>query len=423
MAEITDTARPRWAESLVRETLADTPVSIVQGARQVGKSTMVRRLVRERGGRLLSLDSADILTAAEQDPDGFVRQFPVGLLAIDEAQRVPALIRALKAAVDEDRRPGRFLITGSADLLEVPGAGESLAGRAETIPLYGFSQGELMGVRDDLVTAIVADQLQGLHSRTHVAGREEYARVIVAGGFPEAQLRHTRRRERWFDNYLARVIEHDAAEVSRLRQLERLDKLLRLIASSNAGELVKAKIARQSGIPETSVDPYVRLLETLYLVHRLPAWGNSLPQRVVGRPKIIVIDSGVAAHLAGQTAERLTTFAADDQFGPLFEAFVASELLKQQTWSKTPFRLHHYRDREGHEVDLIAELADGRVIAFEIKAARSTVPGHLRGLAFLRDKLKDRFAAGVVLNTSLQPLRLGDRLWSAPASCLWATFP
>lgn len=415
-----DAPRPRWAESLVRETLSDTPVSIVQGARQVGKSTMVRRLVQERAGRLFSLDDADVLTAAEADPDGFVRQFPAGLLAIDESQRVPALIRAIKAAVDDDRRPGRFLLTGSADLLDVPGTGESLAGRAETIALYGFSQGELTGVRDDLITTIVTGGFQGSTAVNQSVGRNEYAQAIVTGGFPEVQVRTSRRRDRWFENYLARVIEHDAAEVSRLRQLERLDKLIRLIASSNAGELVKAKIARQSGIPETSVDPYVRLLETLYLVHRLPTWGNNLTQRVVGRPKIIVIDSGVAAHLAGQTLERLTTFSSDDQFGPLFEAFLASELLKQQSWSATSFRLHHYRDREGHEVDLIAELADGRVIAFEIKAARSAVPGHVRGLAYLRDKLKDRFVAGVVLNTSAQLLRLGDRLWSAPASYLWA---
>lgn len=400
--------------------MADTPVSIVQGARQVGKSTLVKRLVEDSGGRLLSLDNAGVFLAAQTDPDGFVRQLPGGLLAIDEAQRVPSLIRALKAAVDEDRRPGRFLVTGSADLLDVPGSGESLAGRAETIPLYGFSQGELAGVRDDFVTTAVTGGLEGWSTPMAAVGRDGYARAIMTGGFPEVQARADRRRERWFDNYLARVVEHDAAEVSRLRQLERLDTLLRLIASSNAGELVRAKVARQSGIPETSVDPYVRLLETLYLVHRLPPWGSSLTQRVIGRPKIIVVDSGVAAHLAGQSVERLTAVSADDQFGPLFEAFVASELLKQQTWSATSFRLHHYRDREGNEVDLIVELGDGRILAFETKAARSAVSSHLRGLTFLRKKLKDRFIAGVVLNTSAFPLKLGDRLWSAPAACLWA---
>lgn len=419
MSSVADVSRPRWAEALVQEAMADTPISIVQGARQVGKTTLVKRLVDDSGGRLLSLDNAGVLLAAQADPDGFVRQLPGGLLAIDEAQRVPSLIRALKATVDDDRRPGRFLVTGSADLLDVPGSGESLAGRAETIPLYGFSQGELAGVRDDFVTTIVTGGLEGWATPTAAVGREGYARAIMAGGFPEVQGRADRRRERWFDNYLARVVEHDAAEVSRLRQLERLDTLLRLIASSNAGELVKAKVARQSGIPETSVDPYVRLLETLYLVHRLPPWGNSLTQRVIGRPKIIVVDSGVAAHLAGQSVERLTTVSADDQFGPLFEAFVASELLKQQTWSATSFRLHHYRDREGNEVDLVAELGDGRILAFKIKAARSAVSNHLRGLTFLRNKLKGRFIAGVVLNTSVFPLKLGDRLWSAPASSLW----
>lgn len=410
----------RNVEKLVLETLADTPVTVVQGARQVGKSTLVGQVVSTVGGRVLSLDDGDTLAAARNDPDGFVRQPVVGVLAIDEVQRVPDLIRAIKSAVEDDRRPGRFLITGSANLLNIPGAQESLAGRAETIPLYGFSQGELAGRKEDFVKQALDLGSEWISRRTATLERSDYAEIICAGSYPEALGRGERRRHRWMTNYLRRVIERDAPELSRLVHVDRLERLLQLLAANNSGELVKSRLARDVGMPETTLPPYLRLLSDLYLVHSMPAWGRNLTQRVVGRPKVSLLDTGLAAQLIGQTPNKLASFQGSDYLGGLLEAFVAGELRRQQGWSEVEFHLRHFRDRRGNEVDLVLEAQDGRVIGIEVNATRSPTAQHFHGLELLRDRLRGQFALGVVLHVGPRSLRFADRLWSAPMTALWS---
>ena len=238
-AESPSPLKRRHALRLVEETLADTPITVVQGARQVGKSTLVRQVLGERDVRVLSLDSAPVCNAAKADPGAFVRQSD-GLLVIDEVQRVPELILAIKDSVDEDRRPGRFLITGSANLLELPGTQESLAGRAETVVLCGLSQGEITGKREDFVDLLLAGDTSAIARRDGTLSRDDYLEILCAGSFPEPLTRQGRRRNAWFDNYVARVVSADARDVSRLAHLERLPTLLRLLAANNSGELVKA---------------------------------------------------------------------------------------------------------------------------------------------------------------------------------------
>ena len=296
-AESPPPLKRRHALRLVEETLADTPITVVQGARQVGKSTLVRQVLGERDVRVLSLDSAPVCNAAKADPGAFVRQSD-GLLVIDEVQRVPELILAIKDSVDEDRRPGRFLITGSANLLELPGTQESLAGRAETVVLCGLSQGEITGKREDFVDLLLAGDTSAIARRDGTLSRDDYLEILCAGSFPEPLTRQGRRRNAWFDNYVARVVSADARDVSRLAHLERLPTLL---AANNSGELVKARLASDSQIPETSLTSYVDLLETLYLIQSLPAWGNNLTKRVVGRPKVSLLDTGLAARLNNVT--------------------------------------------------------------------------------------------------------------------------
>lgn len=404
---------------LVRETLSDTPITVLQGARQVGKSTLAKQLVDERGGLLVSLDDPVALDAATSDPDGFL-ETPAGFLAIDEAQRAPQLIRALKASVDRDRRPGRFLVTGSADLLDVPGVSDSLAGRAETVPLYGFSQGELAGRSVDFVTRVIQQGDEWIAAYRSSRARPEYLDLITAGGYPEAVRRAGSARERWFENYVQRIIRRDAAEVSRLQHLDRLELLLRLIAANNAGEMVQAHLARDAGIPETSLAPYIRLLENLYLAHRVGAWHNNLTKRVVSRPKLLLLDSGLAAHLAGQTPESLSIPTGSKHLGGLLEGFVAGELLKQRSWSKSRFRLHHFRDRDGAEVDLVVETARAGLIGVEVKAARNVSASDFKGLELVRDRRGERFRAGILLHLGEQAFSFGDRLWSLPVDALWA---
>lgn len=411
----------RSVEPLIREALADTPVTVIQGARQVGKSWLAEHVVNTVGGKLLSLDDSDTLTAARNDPDGFVRQPVTGTLALDEVQRVPELIRAIKSAVDNDRRAGRFLLTGSADLLHLPGADESLAGRAETVPLFGFSQGELAGGNEDFVQELITSGEDWIASRSSELERADYAHAVCAGSYPEAVSRTGRRRERWMTNYVRRVVAHDAAEVSRLIHVDRLERLLSVLAANNSGELVKARIARDLEMPETTLPPYLRLLADLYLVHALPAWGRNLTRRVVGRPKVSLLDTGLAAHLIGQNPDRLSSPTGNDHLGGLLEAFVAGELRRQQGWSEIGYQIHHFRDRDGYEVDLVLESPDGTIVGIEVKSSRSVTVQHFRPLELLRDRLGTQFIFGLVLHTGPRATRFGDRLWSAPVSALWST--
>jgi predicted AAA+ superfamily ATPase len=404
---------------MVEEALADTPVVVVQGARQVGKSTLARQVLESRAGRWLSLDSTAVRAAAVADPDGFVRQSE-GVLVIDELQLVPQLVRALKGAVDEDRRPGRFLVTGSADLLGLPGAQESLAGRAETVILYGLSQGELRGVREHFVDRLLAGDLSALSQTAEPLSRANYMELICAGSYPEPQRRQGRRRQAWFDNYLSRVLSRDAADISGLQHLDRLPVLVRLLAANSAGELVQTRLAGSSGIPASSLPPYLDLLQTLYLAHVLPAWGRNLTSRVTDRPKIALLDTGLAARLQNVTAPALTPGVASDVAGGLTEAFVAGELRRQLGWSQTAAQLFHFRDRNGLEVDLVLEDGQGHVAAIEVKASVSVRAEDFRGLAGLRDRLGDRFRAGIVLHAGAQALPFGDRFAALPISSLWA---
>jgi predicted AAA+ superfamily ATPase len=408
----------RFATDLVEDTVDDTPVTVIQGARQVGKSTLANQVLDARGARLLSLDATAVYEAARADPDTFVRQSP-GLLGIDEIQRVPELFRAIKDAVDEDRRPGRFLITGSADLLNLPGSQESLAGRAETVVLYGLSQGELSGARETFIDYVLAGDSRALGSTSETLGRADYLERLCAGSYPTPISRVGRRRSAWFDNYLQRILSRDAHDVSQLLHLDRLPTLIRLLAANNAGELVKARIATDAGIPETSIQPYIDLLETLYLIHVIPAWGTNLTGRVTGRPKLALLDTGLAARLNNVTATAMSPGAASDVAGGLFEAFVAGELRRQLVWSDADARIFHFRDRTGLEVDLVLEAADRQVAGIEVKAAAAVHQKDFKGLTFLRDKLGDRFTLGVLLYTGHDPVPFGDRLWALPLSALW----
>ncbi len=401
--------------------MSDTPITLIQGARQVGKSTLARQVVDERGGVLVSLDDAAALEAARVDPDGFLESARGGLLAIDEVQRVPELVRALKSSVDADRRPGRYLVTGSADLLDVPGVSDSLAGRAETVRLYGLSQGEMIGRREDFVTALLDGGDDWLRAYGSQRTRDQYLDIVTAGGYPEALRRSGRARDRWFENYLERIVRRDAAEVGRLQHLDRLATLLRLIAANNSGELVQAHLARDAGIPETSLAPYVRLLEQLYLVQRVPAWHNNLTKRVVSRPKITMLDSGLNAHLTGRSPDTLSTALGAKHVGGLLEGFVTSELQKQRTWSSSRFRIHHFRDRDGAEVDLMVETAQGELIGIEVKATKTVKAGDLTGLRLVRDRSGAEFRAGIVLHMGERSYSFGDRLWSLPVDALWGS--
>jgi predicted AAA+ superfamily ATPase len=364
-----------------------------------------------------SFDDAETRQVATIDPRGFLERAPDGQV-IDEIQRVPELLLDLKASVDRDRRPGRFLVCGSANLLRLRNLHDSLAGRAETIELFGFSQAELE--RREQPNPIDTLFHPGPIEAPVACPRDEYFERICAGGYPEAVSRRGARRDAWFDSYLARIVDRDAPEVAGLQRLRDLPTLLRLIAANNAAELNVASLANDAGFASRTIGPYLDLLETLYLVHRVPPWTTNLGKPLVRRPRIAFLDSGLAASLTQATPGALSTSANPVVLGGLVEGFVLGEVRRLASTSDARPRLHYLREHGGMEVDVLLESRDGRVVAVEVKATSSPRPADARWLIALRDRLGERFVRGVVLHLGPDAATYGDRIDALPLSLLWS---
>ncbi|MFT4300016.1 MAG: ATP-binding protein [Aeromicrobium sp.] len=407
----------RHVAEVAGELLGHFPAVVIEGARQVGKSTLATRIAAQ-DAVVRNLDHDHVLAAAQADPAGFLAEAGDRQLVIDEIQRFPELTLAVKAAIDADRRPGHFILTGSSSLLRVRGTADSLAGRVARLHLYGLSQGEISGRRDDFASALV-ENAASLTGFATTMTRADYAGLLAAGAYPEARRLSDRVRERWIESYLQGLVGRDVAELRREVRSPRLMAVLRTLAGRQSAELVKAQLAEETGVPPRTITGYLDLLHDVWLVASIPPWTPNLAKREIGRPKTMVVDSALAMWLARVTPGQLTRLERGEAFGAMLEAFVAAELLRQRTWSQRRFDLFHYRDRDGDEVDLVLELGDGSVIGVEVKSAMSFTAKQFKGLARLRDRLGDRFVAGVVLNTGQEGYRYADRLYGAPISALW----
>jgi predicted AAA+ superfamily ATPase len=410
--------RQRRMEEIVADSLASFRVVVVTGPRQAGKTTLVRRVLGG-GGSLARLDDEATLQAAIADPEGFVA-YGDAPRAIDEVQRGgDALVRAVKAAVDADSSPGQFLLNGSADFLTVPTLSESLAGRAVFHELWPFTQGEIEGTRDGLLAAAFADSDRLLDIDSPL-GSDDYLERICVGGYPEVMSLPARSRRAWFRNYIRTVTQRDITELTGARRAQQLPRLLGLLAANTAGELVATRIHADSGLgSRDTTDDYIGYLQMTYLAHLVPAWSRNLTRKITRHPKVHITDSGLAAHMLGKDPASLRR-PDDPARGALVETFVVDELLRQTGFLEEPeVRLHHLRDRDGAEVDIIAEASDGRVVALEVKASRSVNQADARWLAWLRDKISDDFVCGIVLHTGDRAYRLGDRLLAVPMAALW----
>lgn len=388
---------------------------LVVGPRQVGKSTLVQQVIAARpGSTYLTLDDLTVQGAAQADPAGFIAGL-TGTVAIDEIQRAPGLLLAIKAAVDRDRRPGRFVLTGSTNVLALPTISDTLAGRIQVIRLRPLSQGELTGSREDFIDRAFdpgAIFPAGPVSRADIVDR------IVAGGYPEAVGRRGERRAAWFESYLTTIVQRDVLDLSRIEDLAALPRLLTLLATRSAGLLNVADVSRSLGMPLSTVQRYLAILEAIMLVEPIPAWAANLGRRLIRAPKVGLVDSGLVAHLQGMTPKRL--LADPDRLGPLLESFVIEELRRQSTWMTAPPGLFHYRDGAGQEVDAVLEQRDGSIVGVEVKASATVVPADTRGLRALRSATDDRFVRGIVLYSGDAVVPLGDRLVALPLPALWS---
>jgi len=409
---------PRRVAAQVNAALTDTRVVLISGARQAGKSTLVRIVAGDRlAERLdldLDLDRAQDRAAATADPVGFVDSEE--LLVIDEIQRVPELLLAIKAAVDEDPRPGRYLLTGSSRLFGMVAAPDALPGRMETVELWPFSQGEIDTEPDGFIDAIFTLGPDLRHEST--VTRADYAARIVRGGLPEATTRDDpRRRQRFLDAYVQALIDRDVRQLSDIQHKGELRKLIRLLAARSATIIAANSLESALGLSRPTVARYLQALEEIFLVKRIPGWSRNLGTRATAAAKLIFVDSGIAANELATDARALLRPGAP--FGPLLESLVLSELCRQLTWSEQAVELSHYRDQSRYEVDAVLENRAGQVVGIEVKAATTVGLDDFRGLRRLAGRLGGDFIAGVVLYTGTSTLPFGDKLRAVPVSALW----
>lgn len=404
---------PRLIQTRLKEALADTPVVLLAGPRQSGKTTLVRQLASALGLRYLTLDDELTLLSARQDATGLIRSLDRAV--IDEAQRAPQLLLAIKKSVDEDRRPGRFLLTGSADLMTLPTVADSLAGRMETLSLLPLSQCELHGSDANWIDAAFAGRLLKV-SVPIVA--DELVDAVLQGGYPEAISRTTpRRRTAWARQYIGALIARDVLDVAEIDKLDQLPHFLRCLAHVSGQMCNYTQLGGQVGLDGKTVARYVGVFEQMYMLKRVDVWATNLLNRVVKTPKLQFIDSGLLAMLIDLHAAEVRQDRT--RFGHVLETFAHSELLKHTTTSEGCYKLLHYRDFDKFEVDVVIENAAGQLVGVEVKAAASVNEKDLRGMKKLASVAGAKFQMGVVLYDGTDTLPLGDGMWAAPLSTLW----
>lgn len=402
----------RFSAERVRTALKDTPVVMVNGPRQSGKTTLVREFVAADRA-YITLDDETVLDAARSDPTGLIRELDRAV--IDEVQRVPELLRAVKRAVDEDRRPGRFLLTGSANVLTLPQVSESLAGRMEIVSLLPLSRAEIYGGKPKFLKNAFAGALVK-PPETMIAG--ELLRTVLTGGYPEMLKRKDAlRRQTWARDYIKAIVQRDVRDVADVEKLDQLPRLLRALAH-HAGQLINfTQIGGQLGLDDKTTRKYVTVLEQLFLVHRVEPWFRNQMKRLVKTPKLHFLDSGLLAAMLGTTVERVAKNRS--VLGPILETFVFSELMKQTAWLDEACLLHHYRDKDQDEIDIVIEAHDGRLIGIEVKAAATVNTGDFKALRKLSTVCDDNFKLGVVLYDGETIVPFGKNMFAAPMSCAW----
>lgn len=405
----------RFAEPRLVEALADTPVVLIHGPRQCGKTTLARVAGDPRGYTYFTFDDDVTLAAATSDPVGFVADLPERA-TLDEVQRAPALFTAIKAAVDRARRPGRILLTGSANVLLLPKLADSLAGRMEILRLHPLAQCEIAAHRPRFLDHLFAGRFNGRHYQR--LGRE-LAERVAAGGFPAALTRTTpRRRATWYRDYIETLVQRDVRDLARISSFDALPRLLALAAGQTARLLNVSDLASPFQLARPTIRDYVTLLERVFLLEQLPPWYSNRLSRLVKTPKLHLGDTGVACALLGLDAGAL--WRDRETLGQLLETFVFQELRRQASWREEEIRFYHFRDRDGVEIDLVLERSAHEVAAVEVKAAATVTSSDFRALRKFKDVVGKRFSAGVVLYDGETCASFGDGLFAVPIRCLWA---
>jgi uncharacterized protein len=403
---------PRFVTDQLTAALKDTPVVMVNGPRQCGKTTMVRAFASKKR-TYVTLDDDTVLESVRNDPSGFVRSLDTAI--VDEVQRAPELLRAIKKSVDADRRPGRFLLTGSANVLTLPQVSESLAGRMEIITLLPLGRSEILRRPPTFLENALAGKV--VEPFEIIIG-DDLVRTVLVGGYPEMLRRkNQKRRKAWARDYIRAIVERDIRDIADLDKLAQMPRLLQVLAHHSSQLTNFSQLGSQIGLDDKTTRKYIAILEQLFLVHRAEPWFRNQLKRLVKTPKLHFIDSGLLAVTVAATEERV----AKDRsiLGPLLETFLVSEVMKQASWLDETCRLHYYRDKDQDEVDIVVESESGAIVGLEIKAGATVNASDFRGLRKLSEASGDNFKLGLVLYDSENTVPFGERMFAAPISTLW----
>jgi uncharacterized protein len=405
----------RHARHQILEALAESRAVALLGARQVGKSTLVADIAtNEHPAHVFSLDDQPTANAARTDPASFVAAI-TGPAVIDEVQRAPSLLLAIKRRLDSDQARGQFLLTGSANILTLPTVADALPGRVRYINLSPLSQGELHRTRETFIDALFDATFPRVSGAP--IGRAGAANMLVTGGYPEVQGLGLRSRLGFFTSYVTSIIGRDLHDIASIRNVENIERLLYVIAARSGGLASFHGMAADLGLDTNTARAHTKILEQLFLVAKLRPWHTNLGSRQIKSAKLYILDSGLLAFLIGANERRI---AEDGGIGgAMLESFVAMELLRQSDWTEEPVSLFHYRDKQQREVDVILERHSGEVVGVEVKATATPTSTDFAGLRHLRDKLGARFKAGALIYTGADTLPFGDRLAAIPLSGLW----
>ena len=403
----------RKARPIIETALADTRVVLVAGPRQAGKTTLAQQFAG-RNRTYITLDDAGALNAAKTDPVGFIRGIDKAI--IDEIQRAPELILAIKESVDRDDAPGRFLLTGSANLATIPAVADSLAGRMAVVPLLPFAQAEIRSTPGAFLDRLFAGEAPVADEGT-IDGNE-LMQTVLKGGYPEALRRPTpARRTAWLEDYTRLILDRDVPDIAKVDQLDRLPRLLDVLAE-HAGQLVNhSSFGSAMGLSSVTAQRYVSILERLFLIKQISPWSNNRLSRLLKTPKLHFIDTGLLAALRQDDEDIL--HQNKSRFGPLLESFVVCELMKLASWSDGRVSFSHYRTKDQDEVDVIIEDRRGRIVGIEVKASATVKSDDFRGLRQLEAAVGERFVRGLVLHDHNRVTPFGEKLQAAPVSVLW----